>query len=133
MEDISSKCTGHYSSKFRTFYSRRAARLMRTMGQPITFDNKHISQRTGKKIPLDPGTNEPHDCPVRRNQPQQQQGQSQQSYQQQQPQQSQQQRRYHQCNKGCGKEIYFDANHSKSQSGKWIPIDKETELPHQCQ
>jgi hypothetical protein len=31
MEDISSKCTGHYSSKFRTFYSRIAARLMRTM------------------------------------------------------------------------------------------------------
>jgi len=76
----------------------------RQCGQPITFDNKHISQRTGKKIPLDPGTNEPHDCPVRRDQPQQQQqGQSQQSYQQ-------QQTRYHQCNKGCGQEIYFDAN-----------------------
>jgi len=35
-------------------------------GQPITFDNKHISQRTGKKIPLDVETNEPHNCPARR-------------------------------------------------------------------
>jgi hypothetical protein len=47
--------------------------------QPITFDNKHISQRTGKKIPLDVETNEPHDCPVWNNgQQQQQQEQSQQ-------------------------------------------------------
>jgi hypothetical protein len=46
--------------------------VCRQCGQPITFDNKHISQRTGKKIPLDPGTNEPHDCPIRRDQPQQQ-------------------------------------------------------------
>ena len=72
--------------------------LCRQCQNPITFDNKHISQKTGKKIPLDPGTNEPHDCPVRRDQPQQQQGQSQQM-----------QRRYHTCNKGCGQEIYFDA------------------------
>ena len=93
----------------------------RQCNQPITFDNKHISQKTGKKIPLDPGTNEPHDCPVRRDQPQQQQGQSQQM-----------QRRYHTCNKGCGQEIYFDAN-NKSQSGKFIPLDKDTGLPHQCQ
>jgi hypothetical protein len=40
-------------------------------------------------------------------------------------QQEKQQRRYYHCNKGCGQEIYFDAN-NKSQSGKWIPIDKET-------
>jgi hypothetical protein len=96
----------------------------RQCGEPITFDNKHISQRTGKKIPLDPGTNEPHDCPLRRDQPQQQ-GQPKQS-------QQMQQRRYLQCNKGCGQEIYFDAN-NKSQSGKWIPLSKETGLPHQCQ
>jgi hypothetical protein len=92
----------------------------RQCGQPITFDNKHISQRTGKKIPLDPGTNEPHDCPVRRDQQQQQQ------------EQQQTQRRYLQCNKGCGQEIYFDAN-SKSQSGKFIPLDKDSGQPHQCQ
>jgi hypothetical protein len=96
----------------------------RQCGEPITFDNKHISQRTGKKIPLDPGTNEPHDCPLRRDQPQQQ-GQPKQS-------QQMQQRRYLQCNKDCGQEIYFDAN-NKSQSGKWIPLSKETGLPHQCQ
>jgi hypothetical protein len=89
----------------------------RQCGQAIKFDDKHVSQRTGKKIPLDPNTNEPHDCPVRREQ------------QQAQPQQP---RRYLQCNKGCGQEIYFDEN-SKSQSGKWIPIDKDTGQPHQCQ
>jgi hypothetical protein len=95
----------------------------RLCGQPIKFDEKWVSERTGKKIPLDPDTNEPHDCPVRRDQPQQeQQGQ----------QQPQQQRRYLQCNKGCGQEIYFDPN-SKTESGKWIPLEKETGLPHQCQ
>jgi hypothetical protein len=101
--------------------------VCRLCGQPITFNNKHVSQKTGKKIPLDVDTQEPHDCPIRRDQ--QQQGQAQQSQQQ----QIQQQRRYLQCNKGCGQEIYFDANHSKSQSGKWIPLDKDTGLPHQCQ
>ena len=69
-------------------------------------------------------TNEPHDCPVRRdNQPQQQQGQQLQITQQ---------RRYHQCNKGYSQEIYSDAN-NKSQSGKFIPLDKDTGQPHQCQ
>ena len=93
----------------------------RQCGQPITFDNKHISQRTGKKIPLDVDTEEPHDCPVRRSNSQQRQ-QQEQSYQQQ---QHQQEKRYFQCNKGCGQEIYFDAN-NKSQSGKFIPLDKDT-------
>jgi hypothetical protein len=95
----------------------------RQCSQPITFDNKHISQRTGKKIPLDVATNEPHDCPVRR-----EQQQSQLPHQQQQH----QEKRYFQCNKGCGQEIYFDTN-NKSQSGKFIPLSKETGLPHQCQ
>ena len=36
------------------------------------------------------------------------------------------------CNKGCSQEIYFDAN-NKSQSGKYIPLNKDTGLPHQCQ
>ena len=35
-------------------------------GQPIKFDEKWVSERTHKKIPLDPGTNEPHDSPVRK-------------------------------------------------------------------
>jgi hypothetical protein len=43
-----------------------------------------------------------------------------------------QQRRYFQCNKGCGQETYFDAS-NESQSGKWIPLSKDTGLPHQCQ
>jgi hypothetical protein len=90
----------------------------RLCGSPIKFDDKWVSERTGKKIPLDPGTNEPHDCPVRRDQ--QQQGQQ------------SQQRRYLQCNKGCGSEIYFDAN-NKSPSGKYIPLSKDTGLPYQCQ
>jgi hypothetical protein len=96
----------------------------RLSGQPITFDNKHISQRTGKKIPLDIETNEPHDSPIRRDQPQQ--GQSQQQTQQ---------RRYLQCNKGCGQEIYFDANdvNGRTESGKWIPLDKQTGERHRCQ
>jgi hypothetical protein len=85
-------------------------------GRPITFDNKHISQRTGKKIPLDIETNEPNDCPARREQ------QLSQLPHQQQP---QQQRRYHVCNKGCGQEIYFDAS-NKSQSGKYIILSKDT-------
>jgi phage terminase large subunit GpA-like protein len=89
--------------------------LCRLCGERIKFDDKHISGRTGKRIPLDVGTEEAHDCPARREQ------------QQQQP----EQRRYHQCNKGCGQEIYFDAN-NKSQSGKWIPLDKDTGEPHQC-
>ena len=96
--------------------------LCRQCNQPITFDNKHISQRTGKKIPLDVETNEPHDCPARREQQQAQLP----------PQSQQSQRRYLQCNKGCGNEIYFDAN-NKSQSGKFIPLDKDTGLPHQYQ
>jgi hypothetical protein len=44
----------------------------------------------------------------------------------------QKQMRYYSSRKGCGQEIYFDAN-SKSQSGKWITLDKDTGLPHQCQ
>ncbi len=100
----------------------------RQCGKPIKFDDKWVSERTGKKIPLDVDIEEPHDCPVRKSQRQQQLLQQQQSEQQQQ----QQQRRYHQCNKGCGQEIYFDVN-NKSQSGKWIPLSKDTGLPHQCQ
>jgi transcription initiation factor TFIID subunit TAF12 len=102
-------------------------------GKPIKFDYEYINERTGKKIPLDAETNEPHNCPVRRSQREQQQSQPPQLQQQQQPSQQQEyrERRYHQCNKGCGREIYFDAN-NKSQSGKYIPLDKDTG-PHQCQ
>jgi hypothetical protein len=81
----------------------------RLCGSRIKFHDKHVSQRTGKKIPLDIETNEPHDCPVRKDQ--------QQSEQSQQQQQQNTQKRYLQCNKGCGQEIYFDAN-NKSHSMK---------------
>jgi hypothetical protein len=94
----------------------------RQCGNPIRFDDKHISERTGK-IPLDVDTQEPHNCPVWKSSNNQQQQQSQQL--------QHQERRYHQCNKGCGQEIYFDAN-NKTQAGKWIPIDEETGLLHQC-
>jgi hypothetical protein len=93
-------------------------------GVPITFDNKLISQKTGKNIPLDPTTNESHDCPVRRDQPQQQ-GQIP-------PQDQPRQRRYLQCNKGCGEFILFhESQHTENR--KWIPLDKNTGEPHQCQ
>jgi hypothetical protein len=68
---------------------------------------------------------EPHDCPVRRGQPQQQQQQQQQS------QQPQQQKRYY-CNKGCGHEIYFHES-QRTENGKWFPLDKQTGEPHRCQ
>jgi hypothetical protein len=97
----------------------------RQCGQPITFDNKHISQRTGKKIPLEVETNDC--CPARKDQ---QFGKE--TFPEQQQQQQIQQKRYFQCNKGYGQEIYVDANNN-SQSGKWIPLSKDTGLPHQCQ
>jgi hypothetical protein len=82
-------------------------------GKPIKFDNEYINERTGKKMPLDKDTNEPHNFAVRSLRQEQQQSQQQQPSQQ----QESQERRYHQCNKGCGQEIYFDAS-NKSQSGK---------------
>jgi hypothetical protein len=89
--------------------------------QSITFDDKHISLRTGKKIPLDVNTGQRHDCPGK-------------PVQQSQPLQQQQQkgRRYLPCSKRCGSEIYFDEN-SKTSTGKWIPLSKATGEPHQCQ
>ena len=97
----------------------------RQCGQPIKFDDKRVSQRMGKKIPLDVDSQEAHICPKwDRN------GQQQEPLEQQQKPKTQQKR--YQCTKGCGQEIYFDAN-SKSQSGKFIPLDKQTGLPHQCQ
>jgi hypothetical protein len=167
--------------------------LCRLCKRPIKFSDKYVSHRTGRKIPLDVDTEQPHDCPVwkgtQQYQPQPSQSeQSQQSQQQpsewqpsqqqlqeqlqeqekeekqlelwpeirhdheqQQPQQQQKlrlqweregqgqgqrerqrERRYQQCRRGHGQLIYFDANH-KSLSGKWIPVDRKTELPHQCQ
>jgi hypothetical protein len=75
----------------------------------ITFDDRHTSQRIGKKIPLDVETEEPHKCAVWKLK----------------------NRRYLNCNKGCGGQIFFDEDR-RTESGKWIPIDKDTDEPHQC-
>ncbi|MFL6370364.1 MAG: hypothetical protein ACJ72F_05985 [Nitrososphaeraceae archaeon] len=80
----------------------------RLCGSPIKFNDKHISQKTGKKIPLDVETNERHDCPAGRDQQQQKASQS--MLPEELTERQQQQRRHHQCNKGCGQEIYFDPN-----------------------
>jgi hypothetical protein len=84
--------------------------------EPIKFDGEHISERSGKRIPLDIDTEEPHRCPVWRNQ---------------QEERRKTQRRYRQCSKGCGQFIYFDEN-ERAESGKWIPLSKDTGKPHQC-
>jgi hypothetical protein len=76
----------------------------------ITFDDEYVSEKTGKKIPLDPETAEPHECPVWKLN----------------------NRKYHDCRKGCGSKIYFDED-QRTESGKWIPIDKETDEPHECE
>ena len=36
------------------------------------------------------------------------------------------------CHKGCGGKIYFDEDY-KSESGKFIPLDIQTQEPHRCQ
>ena len=45
-------------------------------------------------------------------------------------QQTQQERKPIYCRNNCGIEICFDSR--KSKSGKSIPIDKSSGLPHQC-
>jgi uncharacterized protein YlaI len=82
--------------------------------EPIKFDDDYISEKTGKKIPLDADTDEPHDCSV---------------WRWQQEQMRQTKRRYYQCRKDCGQFIYFDES-QRTESGKWIPLDKETGEPH---
>jgi hypothetical protein len=44
--------------------------------EPITFSDEYVSETTGKKIPLEPDTDEPHKCPMQPN-PYQQKQQSQ--------------------------------------------------------
>jgi hypothetical protein len=85
--------------------------------EPIKFDSEHISEKNGKRIPLDIDTDEPHDCAVWRSQ---------------QEQRRQTQKRLYNCRKGCGQFIYFDVN-QRTKRGTWIPLEKETGLPHQCQ
>jgi len=85
--------------------------------EPIRFDDDHISERSGKKIPLDLDIDEPHNCPVWRGQ---------------QKQRRMSQRRYYSCRNGCGQFIYFEEK-QRMENGKWIPLEKETGEPHRCQ
>lgn len=124
-------------------------------GEDITFDKYHVSDKSGKKIPLDPDTYEPHDCvefdsqiycnlcdkPIEFDD----------DYVSERTGKKipldidtgephdckvwKQQKRYLPCRKGCGKSIYFDKNneYGLSESGKYVPLDKETGEPHQCE
>jgi hypothetical protein len=78
----------------------------RQCDESIYFDEEHISE-SGKKIPLDSETEEPHNCPYR----------------------TYQSKAYY-CN-ACGKEIYFDDEYV-SKNGKKIPLSKDTGSPHRC-
>jgi hypothetical protein len=110
-------------SSFFTTSSPHSTLQRRLCNKTIKFDDRRVSHRTGKNA----ATNEPHDCPVWKG------SQQYQSQQQQQPEPQQQKgKRYVKCSKNCGGEIYFDVN-NRTSSGKWIPLDKQTELPHQRQ
>ena len=80
----------------------------RLCGQTIHFDNNIVSSRTGKKIPLDEGSDEPHRC----------------------AEWEAQHRRYYNCRE-CNAPIYFDDAHV-SYTGKHIPLSKSTGGPHEC-
>jgi len=109
----------------------------RLCNQEIVFDGVQRSERTGKQIPLDPTTKQPHNCP---------------NYE---PYVSTgtvtvtaaaktssgnpsstattttvQEIKYIKC-KSCNNDIYFDEK-QKSESGKFIPISRLTNQPHQC-
>ena len=75
-------------------------------GESIHFDKKIVSERTGKIIQLSEGTDEPHAC----------------------EQWKAATRRYVDC-RSCSRTIYFDEAH-KSKNDKFIPLDKDTGLPH---
>lgn len=75
----------------------------------ITFSDEYISERTGRRIPLDAYTMGPHHCPMYKPP-----------------------RKYVPCRNDCNTLIYFDREADKSASGKWIPLEKDTGLPHNC-
>jgi hypothetical protein len=85
--------------------------------EPIKFDDEHISERTGKKIPLDMDMDEPNNCPLWRSQ---------------QERMRMSQRCYYSCRNGYDQFIYFEEN-ERTENGKWIPLEKETGEPHRCQ
>jgi hypothetical protein len=86
----------------------------RLCGADIGFeDSAEYITMAGKMIPLDvDGMGNiigKHHCPVWR----------------------EQNRKYYPCRK-CGEGIYFDDMAAKSKTGKWIPQDRSTGGPHQC-
>jgi hypothetical protein len=124
-------------------------------GEPIEFSDFMVSETTGKKIPLEHGSEIPHDC-----------SEDDKSYSilrcnlcaeeitfsddyvssksgkkisldpmTEEPHHcevwEEQHRKYYLCRNNCGNEIYFDKNH-KSKYGKSIPMDKQTSQAHQC-
>jgi hypothetical protein len=95
----------------------------RLCNQEIIFDGIQRSKRTGKQIPLDTATHKPHDCP---------------NYE---PSYTTTttttavatataEIKYIKC-KVCNNDIYFD-DKQKSDTGKFIPISRLTNQPHQC-
>lgn len=78
-------------------------------GDSIHFNDMIVSERTGKKMPLDEGSDYPHNC----------------------EQWKALHRRYYNCRE-CNAEIYFDDTHV-SKNGKHIPLDKQGGQPHQCE
>jgi hypothetical protein len=78
-------------------------------GETIHFSNDVVSERTGKKIPLEEGSDDPHRC----------------------AEWEALHRKYYTC-KDCGAPIYFDDKHI-SKNGKHIPLSKTTGEPHQCE
>jgi hypothetical protein len=75
---------------------------------PIIFDPSWVSERSGKKIPLDEYTHEPHKCPK-----------------------SDFVSRVLEC-RHCEAEITFDDEHI-SKNGKKIPLDPGTMEAHHCE
>jgi hypothetical protein len=75
---------------------------------PIIFDESWVSERSGKKIPLDEYTHEPHKCAAYNFTSQ-----------------------VLQC-QYCEQEIAFDNEHV-SRNGKRIPLNPETMEPHSCE
>jgi hypothetical protein len=78
-------------------------------GQSIHFSDGIVSQRTGKKIPLAEGSDDPHRC----------------------AEWEALHRKYYNC-KDCNAPIYFDDKHL-SKNGKHIPLDRQGGQPHVCE
>ena len=74
----------------------------------ITFSDEYISERTGRRIPLDAWSGDPHRCPMYKRP-----------------------RKYDPCYT-CGALIYFDDDAPKSINGKFVSHDQRTGIAHQC-